>query len=232
MSSSVQRIRLPSVNDIFPSVDNQHHHHHHIQHYAPPAPQVMNTGFQINPNYIAQPSYPQQPIPIQVQHQPQPIVQQPIPFNPQNFIVPPPHHQQPITPSQSPINYMSSNSTPYPQQQYQYHQPRMNINNVSKYKIQKSPTSTRQSNAWSANDDELLKYLKEVKNLGWREISMYFQNRTANGCQFRWRRIVALTKSSSSPPSSSASSSPLPEKSQDSEIEVSMRSNSLESLLN
>lgn len=43
-------------------------------------------------------------------------------------------------------------------------------------------------------DDTLLKYLKEVRHLGWREISLHFKNRTANGCQFRWRRISALAK--------------------------------------
>lgn len=56
----------------------------------------------------------------------------------------------------------------------------------------------RHSNAWSHEDDLLLKYLKEARNLGWREISSHFQNRTANGCQFRWRRINALSKNNNS----------------------------------
>ncbi|CEP24096.1 unnamed protein product [Cyberlindnera jadinii] len=52
----------------------------------------------------------------------------------------------------------------------------------------------RQNNAWSYEDDSLLRYLKEKRNLGWREISLHFKNRTANGCQFRWRRLSALEK--------------------------------------
>lgn len=43
---------------------------------------------------------------------------------------------------------------------------------------------------WSAKDDQLLRYLKEVEKIGWRDISMYFPTRTINACQFRWRRLV------------------------------------------
>ncbi|KAK5779450.1 hypothetical protein RI543_003341 [Arxiozyma heterogenica] len=43
--------------------------------------------------------------------------------------------------------------------------------------------------SWEFQDDLLLRYLKEVKSLGWKEISKYFSNRTANACQFRWRRL-------------------------------------------
>ncbi|KTA97686.1 Transcriptional regulatory protein DOT6 [Nakaseomyces glabratus] len=28
-----------------------------------------------------------------------------------------------------------------------------------------------------------------IKNLGWKEIALYFENRTPNACQFRWRRL-------------------------------------------
>lgn len=52
----------------------------------------------------------------------------------------------------------------------------------------------RQNSAWSDEDDSLLRFLKEERNLGWREISLHFKNRTANGCQFRWRRLAALEK--------------------------------------
>lgn len=43
--------------------------------------------------------------------------------------------------------------------------------------------------SWDFQDDLLLRYLKEVKSLGWKEISRYFSNRTPNACQFRWRRL-------------------------------------------
>lgn len=46
------------------------------------------------------------------------------------------------------------------------------------------------SPAWSSKDDKLLRYLKEVKKLSWKEISKHFPSRTTNGCQFRWRRIL------------------------------------------
>lgn len=46
------------------------------------------------------------------------------------------------------------------------------------------------SPTWSAKDDELLRYLKEVEKIGWRDISMYFPSRTINACQFRWRRLI------------------------------------------
>lgn len=50
-------------------------------------------------------------------------------------------------------------------------------------KISKNPSS------WDPQDDILLRHLKEVKKLGWKDISQYFTNRTPNACQFRWRRL-------------------------------------------
>ncbi|KAG0684559.1 hypothetical protein C6P40_000515, partial [Pichia californica] len=43
--------------------------------------------------------------------------------------------------------------------------------------------------SWDDNDDKLLIQLKEIEHLGWKQISKYFNNRTSNACQFRWRRL-------------------------------------------
>lgn len=50
-------------------------------------------------------------------------------------------------------------------------------------------TATKNPSSWDTQDDILLRHLKEVKNLGWKDISLYFNNRTPNACQFRWRRL-------------------------------------------
>lgn len=50
-------------------------------------------------------------------------------------------------------------------------------------KLKTSPQS------WDDSDDELLIRLKEVEHLGWKQIANYFNNRTSNACQFRWRRL-------------------------------------------
>lgn len=52
----------------------------------------------------------------------------------------------------------------------------------------------KQYSLWSTDDDRLLRHLKEEKHLGWREIAMHFNSRTASGCQFRWRRLMGLEK--------------------------------------
>ncbi|AGO11479.1 AaceriACR237Cp [[Ashbya] aceris (nom. inval.)] len=49
--------------------------------------------------------------------------------------------------------------------------------------------SARNPSSWDPQDDVLLRHLKEVKKLGWKEIAQYFQSRTPNACQFRWRRL-------------------------------------------
>ncbi|CDO95000.1 unnamed protein product [Kluyveromyces dobzhanskii CBS 2104] len=49
--------------------------------------------------------------------------------------------------------------------------------------------SSRTPSSWEPQDDVLLRHLKEVKRLGWKEIAQYFTNRTPNACQFRWRRL-------------------------------------------
>lgn len=43
--------------------------------------------------------------------------------------------------------------------------------------------------SWDPSDDIKLRHLKEIKNLGWKEIAHHFPNRTPNACQFRWRRL-------------------------------------------
>jgi len=43
--------------------------------------------------------------------------------------------------------------------------------------------------SWDPMDDLLLRHLKEIQKMGWKEISQYFDNRTPNACQFRWRRL-------------------------------------------
>ncbi|CCK68689.1 Tod6p KNAG_0B02480 [Huiozyma naganishii CBS 8797] len=51
------------------------------------------------------------------------------------------------------------------------------------------PSTTKNPSSWDPQDDLLLRHLKEVKRLGWKDISLYFKNRTPNACQFRWRRL-------------------------------------------
>ncbi|KAK6453906.1 uncharacterized protein RJT20DRAFT_3898 [Scheffersomyces xylosifermentans] len=56
---------------------------------------------------------------------------------------------------------------------------------------------SKQSTTWSPKEDKLLRELKEIQKLGWREISTFFHDRTPNACQFRWRRIISGTSSGS-----------------------------------
>lgn len=152
MIQANQRVRLPSVNDIFPT---------HSPYHAP---------ITHRPIVISTHDLPYSPIsPLQT---PNPIASTPpqvYSMDPYPYYIP----QKQQIPQQHPIYYVHYNP--------------------KDYKIQKN-SSTRQSNAWTYEDDCLLKYLKEVRNLGWREISMHFKSRTANGCQFRWRRIASIAK--------------------------------------
>lgn len=50
-------------------------------------------------------------------------------------------------------------------------------------------SGAKNPSSWDPEDDILLRHLKEIKNLGWKEIALYFENRTPNACQFRWRRL-------------------------------------------
>ncbi|GAV52127.1 hypothetical protein ZYGR_0AG01180 [Zygosaccharomyces rouxii] len=64
-----------------------------------------------------------------------------------------------------------------------------------------SSLSAKNPSSWDPQDDILLRHLKEIRKLGWKDISQYFNNRTPNACQFRWRRLksgnLKTTKSSS-----------------------------------
>lgn len=60
------------------------------------------------------------------------------------------------------------------------------------------PRKQTKQTTWTPEEDKLLRQLKGVQKLGWREISAFFYDRTPNACQFRWRRIIsgiASTKS-------------------------------------
>lgn len=76
-----------------------------------------------------------------------------------------------------------------------------------------SKSSSKNPSSWDPQDDILLRHLKEIKKLGWKDISQYFNNRTPNACQFRWRRLrsgnLKTTKSSSGTDSILASGSAL-----------------------
>lgn len=50
------------------------------------------------------------------------------------------------------------------------------------------------SKSWSKREDKLLLSLKEIERLNWCQIASYFPDRTTNGCQFRWRRLVSKGK--------------------------------------
>lgn len=56
---------------------------------------------------------------------------------------------------------------------------------------------SKQSSTWTPKEDKLLRELKEVQKLGWRDISSFFHDRTPNACQFRWRRIISGTNGGS-----------------------------------
>ena len=53
----------------------------------------------------------------------------------------------------------------------------------------KNKNLTKNPSSWDPMDDLLLRHLKEIQKMGWKEISQYFDNRTPNACQFRWRRL-------------------------------------------
>ncbi|KAK6533222.1 hypothetical protein TWF281_007372 [Arthrobotrys megalospora] len=73
------------------------------------------------------------------------------------------------------------------------------ISSTTNRDLTKTPGSPQRSElpktpmSWSSEDDILLRDLKELRKLGWKEISAYFPKRTAHACQFRWRRLVSGT---------------------------------------
>lgn len=50
------------------------------------------------------------------------------------------------------------------------------------------------SKSWSKREDKLLLSLKEIDRLNWCQIASHFSDRTTNGCQFRWRRLMSKGK--------------------------------------
>lgn len=53
----------------------------------------------------------------------------------------------------------------------------------------KSLSNNKNPSSWDPQDDLLLRFLKEIKKFGWKDIAKFFNNRTPNACQFRWRRL-------------------------------------------
>lgn len=60
---------------------------------------------------------------------------------------------------------------------------------ASKDVVKATSSKNKNPSSWEPIDDILLRHLKEIKKMGWKEISQYFENRTPNACQFRWRRL-------------------------------------------
>ncbi|KAK6330137.1 hypothetical protein TWF730_004637 [Orbilia blumenaviensis] len=91
------------------------------------------------------------------------------------------------------------------------------ISSTTSRDLTKTPGSPQRSElpktpmSWSSEDDVLLRDLKELRKLGWKEISAYFPKRTAHACQFRWRRLVSGTlKGHRQCPPQISGSQPLP----------------------
>lgn len=55
--------------------------------------------------------------------------------------------------------------------------------------VQTQNEVTAETIPWDLQSDLLLRYLKDVRGFGWKNISEYFINRTANGCKTRWKAI-------------------------------------------
>lgn len=109
----------------------------------------------------------------------------PIGLNPPAYPPPPHGNTYYTTPQMYPVPY----DVPYdcPQQLPTVH------NHIST--VVPSRRKPKQSITWSPKEDKLLRRLKEVEKLGWREISTFFHGRTPNACQFRWRRLVCFENS-------------------------------------
>lgn len=83
-----------------------------------------------------------------------------------------------------------------PRTQYYYSQPQyqgMTYSNNMMLPVHpfRPRKKSKHSTIWTSSEDRLLRELKEVQKLGWREMSSYFKDRTPNACQFRWRRLVS-----------------------------------------
>ncbi|KAI5949806.1 hypothetical protein KGF57_004629 [Candida theae] len=130
-------------------------------------------------------------------------------FNQQHH--PPPHHSLPQQ-QYTPMNMASYYQYPAPSSSQMVQPPQQMYYNVLPYSVTDPPYAnmhgmprkSKQSSTWSADEDKVLRELKEVQKLGWREISSFFQDRTPNACQFRWRRIISNLDANSRVPSSEA----------------------------
>ena len=163
---------------------------------------------------------PPQPIPTYSTNQyvyyqqPQPQPQQAQQFPPGQYVyyqqqqqppsaAPAQQQQQYIIQQQQQQQQQQTNNPYYQQIRYQQHQQLQQVNQTlhTAYHPHLLPPhiitsqnirrKSKQSTTWSPKEDKLLRELKEVQKLGWREISTFFHDRTPNACQFRWRRIIS-----------------------------------------
>lgn len=108
---------------------------------------------------------------------------------------------QPMFPQPSHVEHASAAaaaSTPYYYPQHLQPQYIATYYQTDERPIRRKSKS-KQSISWTPQEDKLLLELKDVHKLGWREILNHFKDRTANACQFRWRRIVSGITPNTSP---------------------------------
>ena len=117
-----------------------------------------------------------------------------------NNNIPPVGFTQPMTqlPYSNNTTITNANGIAIPTAIPQSSVPEFNHEMTRKYSIPSSNSTTnsnknkklaKNSSSWDPMDDLLLRHLKEIQKMGWKEISQYFDNRTPNACQFRWRRL-------------------------------------------
>ncbi|CAI5756199.1 unnamed protein product [Candida verbasci] len=131
--------------------------------------------------------------------QPSSIAPPPPPPPPQQILPLPNYHYQ--LQQQQPIYYPQPIQYAHQQQQPIYVPAYNNKNNnynpsdqahfFNQQRYSPIRRKSKQSTTWSPKEDKLLRELKEIQKLGWREISTFFHDRTPNACQFRWRRIIS-----------------------------------------
>lgn len=109
-----------------------------------------------------------------------------------------PHPQQQPSINQLPLPSHQAQAQSHYVTYYQpYSSPSNSISLDQPLFIGQERKKSKQSSTWTPKEDKLLRNLKEVQKLGWREISTFFNDRTPNACQFRWRRIISGTSVSS-----------------------------------
>ncbi|RCK66049.1 hypothetical protein Cantr_01732 [Candida viswanathii] len=157
-----------------------------------PQPQPQQQQQQQQPPPVQTPP---QPIPsystnqyVYFQQQPNQQQQQPQ-YPPAQYV----YYQQQAQ-AQAQQQFMLQQSNPYYQQVRYQHQQLQQVQQGLAPTIGGAANirrKSKQSTTWSPKEDKLLRELKEVQKLGWREISTFFNDRTPNACQFRWRRIIS-----------------------------------------